>query len=100
MSHNNVTDTTDMARFRELQHLAYSAAQSVASTLEPGVTEGAAAHRIRAWLEERGIQDWFHISFRGVGVKFEEILVAAEDDMYWLDDDLPHVRRWKGVLAA
>ncbi|TQN32556.1 metallopeptidase family M24 [Haloactinospora alba] len=276
MSHNNVTDTTDMARFRELQQLAYSAAQSVASTLEPGVTEREAARRIRAWLEERGVQDWFHtpfawfgdrtafrgfrvplqffpgnrrlaegmpfildcapvrdgyvadigyagclgdnpvferllddlcehrelilrevrrgrplreiyqevdaliqrrgydnrhqvypgrviahqvtkvqsrlpnavvagfgirslqtlfgdllvermhhrsplwadgeisqhpatpgmwavephIGFRGVGVKFEEILVVTEDDAYWLDDDLPHVRRWKGALAA
>ncbi|WUI03096.1 M24 family metallopeptidase [Spirillospora sp. NBC_00431] len=35
-----------------------------------------------------------HIAFRGVGVKFEEILVVTEDDAYWLDDDLPHVRRW------
>lgn len=35
-----------------------------------------------------------HIGFRGVGVKFEEILVVTEDDAYWLDDDLPHVRRW------
>jgi len=35
-----------------------------------------------------------HIGFRGVGVKFEELLVVTEDDAYWLDDDLPHVRRW------
>ncbi len=35
-----------------------------------------------------------HIGFRGVGVKFEEILVVTEDDAYWLDDDLPHVHRW------
>ncbi|MEW2360096.1 M24 family metallopeptidase [Spirillospora sp. NPDC029432] len=35
-----------------------------------------------------------HIAFRGVGVKFEEILVVTGDDAYWLDDDLPHVRRW------
>lgn len=40
-----------------------------------------------------------HIGFRGVGVKFEELLVVTEDDAYWLDDDLPHVRRWKGVTA-
>ncbi|WP_232831901.1 M24 family metallopeptidase [Nocardiopsis sp. FIRDI 009] len=35
-----------------------------------------------------------HIGFRDIGVKFEEILVVTEDDAHWLDDDLPHVRRW------
>jgi hypothetical protein len=35
-----------------------------------------------------------HIGLRGVGLKFEELLVVTEDDAYWLDDDLPHVRRW------
>ncbi|GAB3652950.1 M24 family metallopeptidase [Actinocorallia lasiicapitis] len=41
-----------------------------------------------------------HLGFRSdvkdaaVGVKFEELLVVTEDDAYWLDDDLPHVRRW------
>jgi Xaa-Pro aminopeptidase len=36
-----------------------------------------------------------HIGLDGVGVKFEELLVVTDDDAYWLDDDLPHVRRWK-----
>jgi Xaa-Pro aminopeptidase len=36
-----------------------------------------------------------HIGFRDVGVKFEELLVVTGDDAYWLDDDLPHVRRWR-----
>lgn len=36
-----------------------------------------------------------HIGFRDVGIKFEELLVVTEDDAYWLDDDLPHVRRWE-----
>ena len=35
-----------------------------------------------------------HISRDGVGVKFEELLVVTEDDAYWLDDALPHVKRW------
>jgi Xaa-Pro aminopeptidase len=35
-----------------------------------------------------------HIGLDGVGVKFEELLVVTEDDAYWLDDDIPHVRRW------
>ncbi|MEV4257688.1 M24 family metallopeptidase [Spirillospora sp. NPDC049652] len=41
-----------------------------------------------------------HIGFRGVGVKFEELLVVTEDDAYWLDDDLPHVHRWSARKAA
>jgi Xaa-Pro aminopeptidase len=36
-----------------------------------------------------------HLGWRGVGAKFEELLVVTADDAYWLDDDLPHVRRWQ-----
>jgi Xaa-Pro aminopeptidase len=35
-----------------------------------------------------------HLALQGVGAKFEELLVVTEDDAFWLDDDLPHVRRW------
>lgn len=36
-----------------------------------------------------------HLGFRDVGAKFEELLVIEEDgSAHWLDDDLPHVRRW------
>lgn len=35
-----------------------------------------------------------HLGFRGVGAKWEELLVVTEDDAYWLDDEVPHVRRW------
>lgn len=42
-----------------------------------------------------------HLGWRGVGAKFEELLVVTADDAYWLDDDLPHVRRWqRRCLAA
>jgi len=41
-----------------------------------------------------------HLGFRGVGVKFEELLVVTEDDAFWLDDDLPHVRRWHDPAVA
>lgn len=34
-----------------------------------------------------------HLGLRGIGVKFEELLVVSESDAAWLDDDLPHVRR-------
>lgn len=43
-----------------------------------------------------------HLGFRGVGAKWEELLVVTEDDAFWLDDDVPHVRRWaeRGLLQA
>ncbi|WP_412077368.1 M24 family metallopeptidase [Streptomyces xanthophaeus] len=46
-----------------------------------------------------------HLGFRGTGAKFEEILVVTdsrdpEESAYWLDDDLPHVRRWAEEKAA
>lgn len=36
-----------------------------------------------------------HLGFRGVGAKFEELLVVTDDDAYWLDDAVPHVLRWQ-----
>lgn len=41
-----------------------------------------------------------HVAFRGVGLKFEELLVVTPDEVYWLDDDLPHVRRWAAAGRA
>lgn len=35
-----------------------------------------------------------HLGFRGIGAKWEELLVVTEQDAFWLDDDVPHVRRW------
>lgn len=35
-----------------------------------------------------------HLASGKVGVKFEEILIIDEDGARWLDDDLPHHRRW------
>lgn len=67
MASKGVTDPADLARFREVQQLAYAAAQSVAGTLEPGVTEKQAAYRIREYLVERGVQDWFHTPFAWFG---------------------------------
>jgi Xaa-Pro aminopeptidase len=36
-----------------------------------------------------------HIAFRGVGVKFEEILVVEREGAEWLDEAVPHVQRWQ-----
>ncbi len=42
-----------------------------------------------------------HLGFRDVGAKFEELLWVTEEGAQWLDDDLPHVRRWsKGKAVA
>lgn len=46
-----------------------------------------------------------HLGFRGVGVKFEELLVVTDsrdpqESAFWLDDDLPHVRRWQEEKVA
>jgi hypothetical protein len=62
-----LTNPADLAEFRELQQVAYAAAQSVAQTLEPGVTEQQAARRVRAYLLDRGVQDWFHTPFAWFG---------------------------------
>lgn len=67
MAATGVTDAADLAKFREVQQLAYAAAQSVAATLEPGVTEKQAARRIREYLVNQGVQDWFHTPFAWFG---------------------------------
>lgn len=43
-----------------------------------------------------------HLGFRDVGAKWEELLVVTDTDAYWLDDDVPHVRRWRerGLLET
>ncbi|MFC5719819.1 M24 family metallopeptidase [Streptomyces gamaensis] len=46
-----------------------------------------------------------HLGFRGTGAKFEEILVVTDsrdpqESAFWLDDDLPHVRRGQEGSAA
>lgn len=38
-----------------------------------------------------------HLGHQGVGVKWEELLVVTPSDAYWLDDALPHVRRWRSA---
>jgi len=46
-----------------------------------------------------------HLGFRGTGAKFEEILVVTDsadpqESAFWLDDDLPHVRRGREEKTA
>ncbi|MDS1271784.1 M24 family metallopeptidase [Lipingzhangella sp. LS1_29] len=67
MSHSAVAQDTEHAGFVEMQRLAYAGAQAVAATLEPGVTERQAARRLRDWLHDHGVQDWFHTPFAWFG---------------------------------
>ncbi|GBQ00985.1 Xaa-Pro aminopeptidase [Streptomyces spongiicola] len=46
-----------------------------------------------------------HLGFHGTGAKFGEILVVTDSEdreqrAFWLDDELPHVRRWAEEDAA
>ena len=70
----------------------------------------AATYNLRKAFHLAGAHDYFYVpvalfaerstypgesdSFEGVGVKFAEILIIDESGAQWLDDDLPHLRRW------
>jgi hypothetical protein len=41
-----------------------------------------------------------HVAIDGVGAKFEELLVVTDSGAHWLDDDVPHVRRWAARAGA
>jgi len=41
-----------------------------------------------------------HLGLGPIGAKWEELLVVDESGARWLDDDLPHVRRWEARRAA
>lgn len=61
------TTVPDLDGFRDLQALAYQCAVEVAATLAPGVTERAAARRMRRWLHHHGVDDFFHLPFAWFG---------------------------------
>jgi len=58
---------TELDGFRAAQQLAYACAESIAATLEPGVTERQAATAMRHWLEGHGVGTWFHLPFAWFG---------------------------------
>ena len=57
----------DLAGFRKTQRLAYECAETIAGELQPGMTEREAASMMKAWLEERGVDEWFHQPFAWFG---------------------------------
>lgn len=58
---------TELARFREVQQLAYGCAERTAAWLAPGVTERQAANHLRLELLKAGVQDLFHVPFAWFG---------------------------------
>ncbi|AYC32206.1 M24 family metallopeptidase [Pseudomonas cavernae] len=57
----------DLTQFRAIQQLAYRCAQTIAKELKPGITEKEAAHSMKTWLLDHGVQDWFHQPFAWFG---------------------------------
>lgn len=60
-------DESDLARFRDLQRLAYDVVEEVGAGLTVGITEREAAARIRERMAERGVSQFFHEPFAWFG---------------------------------
>lgn len=60
-------NAADLGGFRRAQQLAYACAEAVAATFEVGVTERQAAAAMRRWLNDAGVDDWFHLPFAWFG---------------------------------
>ncbi len=108
--------TEELERFRHFQRLSYGIQDSTAGDLRAGISEIEALPTDRildegdtfkqvSWFLARSrlargswrkmTPNWNHTdACNGVGVKFEEILVIDNNGARWLDDDLPHHRRW------
>lgn len=57
----------DLDRFRHLQKLAYTCAETIAAGLQPGMTERQVARQMKVWLLDHGVDDWFHQPFAWFG---------------------------------
>jgi Xaa-Pro aminopeptidase len=91
------------ARPKEHNATAFGFGMGATATLFRSAIVAAPARRSPLWNRGRFSQHppepglWAmepHLGRGGVGGKFEELLVVTGDGAHWLDDDLPHVRRW------
>lgn len=57
----------ELARYKDLQRLAYDCAEQVARELVPGVTEKEAAARLGEVCRRRGAEGFFHVPFAWFG---------------------------------
>jgi len=60
-------DDAELAKFRNVQRLAYACAEAVGGSLHEGVTEIEAAGRLRSYLEAHGVETHFHKPFAWFG---------------------------------
>lgn len=60
-------ETDTLEKFRLAQRLAYECAETIARELRPGVTERDAAVQMKVWLQDHGVNDWFHQPFAWFG---------------------------------
>lgn len=92
----------DLEKFRQVQRLAYAAAEAVAKELKPGITEKEAAKMQEVWLLDHGVTDWFHAPFAWFGDRtaFQGFRVALqflptnrrlEENMPFILDNAPVV---------
>lgn len=63
----SMTSADELEGFRAVQRLAYRCAEEVAATLTPGVSEKDAARRLKDWLSDHGVREWFHLPFAWFG---------------------------------
>ncbi|MGH8561156.1 MAG: M24 family metallopeptidase, partial [Nevskiales bacterium] len=62
-----IPTSDDLSHFREVQRLAYQCAETTAAELKPGTSERETAARMKSWLLEQGVDDWFHQPFAWFG---------------------------------
>lgn len=56
-----------LAGFRQAQSLGYACAHAVAEEIRPGMSERDVAARMKTWLMDHGVRDWFHQPFAWFG---------------------------------
>ncbi|HEX2679477.1 MAG TPA: M24 family metallopeptidase, partial [Polyangiales bacterium] len=53
----------EIARFRDVQRLAYRCAAAIERELRVGMTERVVARMMRRWLADHGVTEYFHVPF-------------------------------------
>jgi len=91
----------ELDNFREFQQRSFAVLASAAENVRPGMTEQEVARRLRKAFHQEGVHTYFHVPVALFGSRtaypgdFGKFEALAETDAYWLDDDLPHHRRWQ-----
>ena len=63
----SIPTAEDLAGFRRSQRLAYECAETIAAELQPGMTEREVAARMKTWLLDHGVDEWFHQPYAWFG---------------------------------